>query len=173
MAMTMLQMAGATPTPATMADGILLIIDAQREYTDGLLPLSGVQSAVENVKDKPVYPGTNSLFIADTTVNLFFASWLLRRKDPENPPAKARVIPLKVAGAVSLKRLQVASVAANSVRVSWPWPSTGLELQVSDTTDAGTWARVQDTPSVSNGLNYVQFHLTNSAAFFRLGQSPP
>src|SRR5689334_288017 len=47
MAMTMLQMAGATPTPATMADGILLIIDAQREYTDGLLPLSGVQPAVE------------------------------------------------------------------------------------------------------------------------------
>ncbi len=47
MAMTMLQMAGATPTPATMADGILLIIDAQREYTDGLIPLSGVQSAIE------------------------------------------------------------------------------------------------------------------------------
>ncbi len=47
MAMTMLQMAGATPTPATMADAILLIIDAQREYTDGLLPLPGVQGAVE------------------------------------------------------------------------------------------------------------------------------
>ena len=47
MAMTMLQMAGATPTPATMADGVLLIIDAQREYTDGLLPLPGVQGAVE------------------------------------------------------------------------------------------------------------------------------
>src|SRR5258705_7936237 len=47
MAMTMLQMAGATPTPATMADGILLIIDAQREYTDGLLPLPGVQPAIE------------------------------------------------------------------------------------------------------------------------------
>ena len=47
MAMTMLQMAGAQPTPATMADGILLIIDAQREYTDGLLPLTGVQSAVD------------------------------------------------------------------------------------------------------------------------------
>ena len=47
MAMTMLQMAGATPTPATMADGILLIIDAQREYTDGLLPLPGVQGAVD------------------------------------------------------------------------------------------------------------------------------
>src|SRR5215470_103713 len=47
MAMTMLQMAGATPTPATMADGVLLIIDAQREYTDGLMPLPGVQSAIE------------------------------------------------------------------------------------------------------------------------------
>ena len=47
MAMTMLQMAGATPTPASMADGILLIIDAQREYTDGLLPLPGVQAAVD------------------------------------------------------------------------------------------------------------------------------
>ena len=46
MAMTMLQMAGAQPAPATMADGILLIIDAQREYTDGLLPLTGVQAAI-------------------------------------------------------------------------------------------------------------------------------
>jgi nicotinamidase-related amidase len=47
MAMTMLQMAGAAPTPATMADGVLVIIDAQREYTDGLLPLTGVGPAVE------------------------------------------------------------------------------------------------------------------------------
>jgi len=47
MAMTMLQMAGAAPTPATTADGVLLIIDAQREYTDGLLPLPGVDEAVE------------------------------------------------------------------------------------------------------------------------------
>jgi nicotinamidase-related amidase len=47
MAMTMLQMSGVAPAPATMADGVLLIIDAQREYTDGLLPLSGVGPAVE------------------------------------------------------------------------------------------------------------------------------
>src|SRR5258707_4918997 len=47
MPMTMLQMAGATPTPATMVDGILLIIDAQREYTDGLMPLPGVQPAID------------------------------------------------------------------------------------------------------------------------------
>jgi nicotinamidase-related amidase len=47
MAMTMLQMSGVAATPATMADGVLLIIDAQREYTDGLLPLTGVNPAVE------------------------------------------------------------------------------------------------------------------------------
>ncbi|MBV8186275.1 MAG: cysteine hydrolase [Alphaproteobacteria bacterium] len=47
MAMTMLQMAGATPSPATTADGVLLIIDAQREYTDGLMPLVGVQTAID------------------------------------------------------------------------------------------------------------------------------
>src|SRR6187402_3474691 len=47
MAMTMLQMSGMAPTPATMADGVLLIIDAQREYTDGLLPLPGVQPAID------------------------------------------------------------------------------------------------------------------------------
>ena len=47
MAMTMLQMSGVQPAPATTADGVLLIIDAQREYTDGLLPLTGVQPAVE------------------------------------------------------------------------------------------------------------------------------
>jgi nicotinamidase-related amidase len=46
MAMTMLQMSGVAPTPATLGDGVLLIIDAQREYTDGLLPLAGVSSAV-------------------------------------------------------------------------------------------------------------------------------
>lgn len=45
--MTMLQMSGLAPTPATMANGVLLIIDAQREYTDGLLPLTGVAGAVD------------------------------------------------------------------------------------------------------------------------------
>lgn len=61
MAMTMLQMAGAAPTPATFADGVLLIIDAQREYTDGLLPLTGVDGAVEalaSLLDKARRAGT-------------------------------------------------------------------------------------------------------------------
>jgi len=47
MAMTMLQMSGMAPTPATMADGVLVIVDAQREYTDGLLPLPGVSVAID------------------------------------------------------------------------------------------------------------------------------
>jgi len=47
MAMTMLQMSGVAPAPATMNDGVLLIIDAQREYTDGLLPLTGVAPAID------------------------------------------------------------------------------------------------------------------------------
>lgn len=51
MAMTMLQMAGAQPAPATMSDGVLLIIDAQREYTDGLLPLTGVHPAIAALAD--------------------------------------------------------------------------------------------------------------------------
>jgi nicotinamidase-related amidase len=49
MAMTMLQMSGVAPAPATMKDGVLLIIDAQREYTDGLLPLTGVAPAIEQL----------------------------------------------------------------------------------------------------------------------------
>ena len=47
--MTMLQMSGLAPAPATMKDGVLLIIDAQREYTDGLLPLTGVASAIDQL----------------------------------------------------------------------------------------------------------------------------
>jgi nicotinamidase-related amidase len=47
MTMTMLQMSGVTSAPATMADGVLLIIGAQREHTDGLLPLVGIGPAIE------------------------------------------------------------------------------------------------------------------------------
>lgn len=47
MAMTMLEMSGASPMPASMNDGVLVIIDAQREYTDGLLALPGAAGAVD------------------------------------------------------------------------------------------------------------------------------
>jgi gluconolactonase len=81
-------------------------------------------------------------------------------------------IPLKVAGAVSLKKLKISQLTDSSVRVAWPWPSTGFQLQVSPTLEAGTWTPVQDNPSVSNGLNLIQFNLTNSGAFFRLCKPP-
>ena len=43
---TLLEMAGATPDTARLADAVLLIIDAQREYVDGALPLCGVAQAL-------------------------------------------------------------------------------------------------------------------------------
>ena len=43
---TLLDMAGATPAAARFSDAILLIIDAQREYVDGSLPLAGMHEAL-------------------------------------------------------------------------------------------------------------------------------
>ena len=45
-ARTILDMAGATPEPARLADAVLLIVDAQREYVDGALPLAGIAQAL-------------------------------------------------------------------------------------------------------------------------------
>lgn len=45
-ARTILEMAGATPDAARFADAVLLIIDAQREYVDGALPLAGIDQAL-------------------------------------------------------------------------------------------------------------------------------
>lgn len=43
---TLLQMAGAHPTPAHLSESVLLVIDAQREYVGGALPLVGVGRAL-------------------------------------------------------------------------------------------------------------------------------
>jgi nicotinamidase-related amidase len=43
---TLLQMAGATRPAAKIADAALLLIDCQREYVDGRLPLVGVAAAL-------------------------------------------------------------------------------------------------------------------------------
>jgi gluconolactonase len=78
-------------------------------------------------------------------------------------------IPLKVTGTASIKRLQVAQMGDASVRVAWPWPSTGFQLQSRSAVDTGNWSRVPYNPTVSNGLNMIQFDpSTNSVAFFRL-----
>jgi nicotinamidase-related amidase len=43
---TLLDMAGATRPPAKISQSTLLLIDCQREYVDGRLPLFGVESAL-------------------------------------------------------------------------------------------------------------------------------
>jgi len=43
---TLLAMAGATPSPPRLAEAALVLIDYQREYTSGALPLAGVEAAV-------------------------------------------------------------------------------------------------------------------------------
>ncbi len=43
---TLLQITGVRPPVATLTDSVLLIIDAQREYTDGKLPLTGIDAAI-------------------------------------------------------------------------------------------------------------------------------
>jgi nicotinamidase-related amidase len=42
-------MAGADLTPPRLADAVLIVIDAQNEYVDGKLPLTGVKPALRNI----------------------------------------------------------------------------------------------------------------------------
>lgn len=44
---TLLQLAGAKPVPARLSESVLVIIDAQREYRDGALPLAGIDAALD------------------------------------------------------------------------------------------------------------------------------
>lgn len=46
---TLLQMAGVNLEPARLSEAALVIIDAQREYVDGKLPLAGVDPAMETI----------------------------------------------------------------------------------------------------------------------------
>ena len=48
-ARTLLQMAGANPSPARLGEAALVIIDAQNEYVTGRLPLEGVAAALDNI----------------------------------------------------------------------------------------------------------------------------
>jgi len=44
--LTLTALAGGHPAPAPLSESVVLIIDAQREYTEGRLPLTGVQAAL-------------------------------------------------------------------------------------------------------------------------------
>ena len=43
---TLIQMSGVRAKPASLSDSVLVIIDAQREYLDGALPLDGIEEAL-------------------------------------------------------------------------------------------------------------------------------
>jgi len=43
---TLFEMAGAKPEPAKLSNAVLIIVDAQREYVNGALPLAGVDAAI-------------------------------------------------------------------------------------------------------------------------------
>ena len=45
-AQTILDLLGATPENARLSNSVLVIIDAQREYVDGALPLAGINEAL-------------------------------------------------------------------------------------------------------------------------------
>lgn len=44
---TLVEMAGARPEAARLNDAVLVIIDAQREYLDGRLPLAGMDASIK------------------------------------------------------------------------------------------------------------------------------
>lgn len=46
---TLFEMAGAKQGPVRLSDSVLVVIDAQREYVDGALPLVGVDAAVTDI----------------------------------------------------------------------------------------------------------------------------
>lgn len=49
-ARTLLQLAGASLAPARLTDSVVVIVDAQREYVDGALPLAGVGDALHVIE---------------------------------------------------------------------------------------------------------------------------
>jgi nicotinamidase-related amidase len=46
---TLLALAGVVAVPASLADAAVIVIDAQREYVDGKLPLNGVAPALAEI----------------------------------------------------------------------------------------------------------------------------
>jgi len=46
---TLLELAGVAASPSRLADAAIVVIDAQREYVEGALPLPGVQPALAEI----------------------------------------------------------------------------------------------------------------------------
>lgn len=50
MTSTLFQMLGVNRQPTKLSESALVIVDAQREYVDGQLPLTGVKPAIEEIR---------------------------------------------------------------------------------------------------------------------------
>ncbi|MFP6712220.1 MAG: cysteine hydrolase family protein [Rhodospirillales bacterium] len=48
---TLLKMAGAIATPAAISDSVIVLIDCQKEYLSGALPLFGIETAMAQVEE--------------------------------------------------------------------------------------------------------------------------
>ena len=44
--LTLRQLSGAPDRPAALADRVVVVIDAQKEYTEGTLPLAGIDRSM-------------------------------------------------------------------------------------------------------------------------------
>jgi sugar lactone lactonase YvrE len=83
-------------------------------------------------------------------------------------PTLVTSIPVLVAGACSLKRLQ-STFAGSQLILSWPAPSTGFALQESDRlTPTSSWTNSPLPVSTNNSQKTVSVAATNTSKFFRL-----
>jgi nicotinamidase-related amidase len=110
---TLMEMAGTQPAPASLSESVVVVIDGQREYVDGALPLAGIDKALaEGARllmrarkaGAPVihvvHKGSGSLFNPKTP---FFAI-----ADPLRPTDGERVIEKRLPNAFAGTGLQEA-----------------------------------------------------------------
>ncbi len=77
-------------------------------------------------------------------------------------------IPVLVAGIPSVKKLEH-GFEEGWLKISWPAPSTGFELEHSAQLGASAdWFNAGVTPTVTNGQNHITVEATNNAGFYRL-----
>jgi hypothetical protein len=77
-------------------------------------------------------------------------------------------IPVRVAGAVSLRRMH-ASAVDGALNLTWPAPSTGFVLQEAESLgQTAEWRDLTNAPAVSAGVKAVAVPATEAERYFRL-----
>ena len=89
---TLLEMAGANPAPPPLSEATVVVIDAQREYVDGKLPLHQVEPALADLMGEfdviltPSAPGAAPHGIGATGQAIFNLLWTLMGTPCVNVP---------------------------------------------------------------------------------------